>query len=94
MANDNEIRIDCDCIISVLCKDPLNRLVQPDVFFIMGYQNSDVTIPCKPTAMHFDVKLLKEGDEVRILFWFLSNSIVQAMRNCVAKSGRSLRTNE
>lgn len=51
--------------------DPLNPLVEIHNNFIFGAQYSDVLIPCKPTAMHVQVRLLKEGDEVRNGFCFI-----------------------
>lgn len=44
--------------------DPHNPLVEVMFPVIEGSQHQDVIIPCKPTSKRWEVKLIKEGDEV------------------------------
>lgn len=44
--------------------DPQHPLVEDVIPIVEGNQHQSVLIPCKPTSKRWDIKLIKEGDEV------------------------------
>lgn len=44
--------------------DPQHPLVEDVIPIIEGHQHQRVLIPCKPTSKRWEIKLIKEGDEV------------------------------
>lgn len=46
--------------------DPQHPLAPVSIPILQGNQHQDIVIPCKPTSRKYDVKLIKEGDEVNL----------------------------